>query len=165
MEKFRQRVHEVLEAKFENNTTLHKIKNRVPVTPTDLTHLQQMVLDVDPELNLDVLLDDEARFKGHLDDLIRSILGVDKEVVEGAFAGFFKKYPQLTAQQIRFLRMLKTFIAKHGSVTMDALYDDPFTQIHHESVDGLFEEEDTIGELIDIIEQFSPGRLAAEGTK
>ena len=59
--------------------------------------------------------------------------------------------------------MLQNHIARHGSVEIDRLYEDPFTTIHADGLDGVFTDEDQIQELIRIIDTFR--NPATEGTE
>jgi len=49
---------------------------------------------------------------------------------------------------------LQTFIGQHGTVQIEALYEDPFTRISTDGLDGVFDDK-TAEELITLIETFN----------
>jgi type I restriction enzyme, R subunit len=81
---------------------------------------------------------------------------MDPNVVEERFAAFARKHPQLTAKQTRFLALLQNHIARYGSITIDRLYESPFTVVDADGPDGVFEREDEIDDLLEVIGTFSP---------
>lgn len=84
---------------------------------------------------------------------VREIIGLDPQAIEDHFKGFLHAHPALTAQQVRFLNLLKNYIAQHGSIVIDKLYDAPFTAISHEGIDGVFTPDD-VSELIAVLKPF-----------
>ena len=58
--------------------------------------------------------------------------------IEEHFKQFLHAHPSLTAQQVRFMNLLKNYIAQHGSIVIETLYDAPFSSISHEGIDGVF---------------------------
>jgi type I restriction enzyme R subunit len=57
--------------------------------------------------------------------------------------------------QLRFLQMLQNHISKYGSIELERLYEEPFTVLSAEGVDGIFAEEQ-IDDLIEILGAFRP---------
>ena len=107
-----------------------------------------------PDLNLDDLLVHYPNKANRLEHAIRNIIGFDAEKVGGYFTRFVQKYPQLNAHQMRFLELLKKHIAQYGSVTLEKLYETPFTNIHSEGLDGVFPEPDQADDLVQLIQRF-----------
>ena len=56
---------------------------------------------------------------------------------------------------MKFLDLLQNHIAKYGTIKTDELYEPPFTSLHSDSLDGLFEE-GLADELFEIIGSFQP---------
>lgn len=54
-----------------------------------------------------------------------------------------------------FLDLLQNHIAKYGSIEVERLYEPPFTLLHTDSLDGLFDES-TASEVLNIIGSFKP---------
>jgi type I restriction enzyme R subunit len=91
-----------------------------------------------------------------LDFAIRSIVGLDPESVAARFAEFARRHPKLTAKQTRFLGLLQNHIARFGSVTLDRLYEQPFTVVDADGLDGVFEKPEEIDDLLDILSIYEP---------
>jgi len=80
---------------------------------------------------------------------------MDPRTISRHFAEFVLKRPDLTAKQTRFLGLVKSHLAQHGSITIDKLYEQPFTVLDSEGLDGIFGEL-KIEELIQSILPFEP---------
>lgn len=87
---------------------------------------------------------------------VREIVGLDAQAIEQHFKSFLHSHPTLTAQQVRFMNLLKTYIAQHGSIVIEKLYDAPFSSISHEGIDGVFTPAD-VGELVAVLKPFLRG--------
>lgn len=154
---YRQRVEQVLVGLFETSPTLHKIRRGEAITPAELETLVSLVLTSHPDVNLSWLTEFYPETAGDLVVAIRTIIGLEPEVVAARFAEFFAHHPQLTAKQQRFMALLQNHIAKFGAITLDKLYEAPFTQVSAEGPDGVFDDA-SVEELIAVIDRFRPGR-------
>jgi type I restriction enzyme R subunit len=152
---FRKKVQEVLLKLFDENETLQKIKAGKPVSNTDLMALTSLVLTQNPSVDQDVL---KEFFKTAtpLDYAIRSIIGMDADIVNERFVEFITAHAALTSSQISFLNLLKNYISRYGSIEIEQLYEPPFTTLHSDGLDGVFIDEDMVDELITIINAFRP---------
>lgn len=155
---YRQRVEGVLSELFNSNQTLRLIKAGKPVSEADLKALVSLVLTQHPDLDLTDLVDYYPETSGHLDLAIRGIIGLDAQAVHDRFAAFVQKHTTLNSMQIRFLSLLQNHISKYGSIEVARLYEQPFTTLNAEGLDGVFENEAQIDELIGIIESFKQPR-------
>lgn len=152
---YRMKVEKVLSDLFDQNETLQKIKAGQTVTIDELDDLISLILTQDPELDLTLLKQYYPKTADHLELAIRSIIGLDRQAVEQRFSAFVQKHPTLTATQIKFMDMLQSHIARYGSIEIDDLYEAPFTMINSQSVDGVFESESQIDDLLEIIDLFN----------
>lgn len=152
---YRNRVHHVLQDIIDENLTLQKIKAGQAVEPSELETLCSLVLTLDSSLDLHDLLDYFPETAGHLDQAIRSVIGLDAQTVHERFTLFVKEHPSLASYQIKFLDLLQNHIAKYGSIEVERLYEPPFTLLHTDSLDGLFDEP-LADELLEIIGSFKP---------
>ena len=114
--------------------------------------LCSLVLTQEPGLNLNDLKEYFSHAES-LDAAIRSIIGMDAEMVHDRFTEFVQKHPSMGSHQIKFLDLLQNHIAKFGSIQLEQLYGPPFTTLHSDSLDGLFEDP-LAEELFEIIESF-----------
>lgn len=152
---YRNRVESVLRTLFDQNDVLQRIKAGEAVTEGDLESLVSLVLAQEPDLNLSDLLNYYPETAGHLDMAIRGIIGLEPEAVKEHFNSFVHKHTTLNSMQLRFLQMLQNHIAKFGSIEIERLYEEPFTTLSSDGVDGIFAEEQ-IDDLLEIIGAFRP---------
>ena len=152
---YRNRVENVLQKLFDQNDVLQRIKAGQNVSEKDLESLVSLVLTQEPDLNLSDLLDYYPETAGNLDLAIRGIIGLKPEAVSEHFSAFVDKHTTLNSMQLRFLQMLQNHIAKYGSIEIERLYEEPFTSLSADGVDGIFADEQ-INDLIEIIGTFRP---------
>jgi type I restriction enzyme R subunit len=149
---YRNRVNNVLQAIIDQNETLRRIRLGQPVTEHDLEDLCSLVLTQEPGLDLHNLMDYFKQAES-LDQAIREIIGMDADAVRERFTQFVQAHPTLASHQIKFLDLLQNHIAKFGAIKTDDLYEPPFTTLHTDSLDGLFDES-LADELFEIIGSF-----------
>ncbi len=152
MKAYEKQVESVLTELFDKTPVLNKIRRGEPVTEKELESLSSLVLTQNPDVSLEVLQEfyDEAT---PLDQILRNIIGMEPNAVRERFEQFAHKHPHLTAKQTRFLSMLQNHIAKYGAIELERLYEDPFTLVDADGIDGVFSEEEA-DELITIISSF-----------
>jgi type I restriction enzyme R subunit len=151
---YRSRVEKVLREHFMNDPALLQIRNRKPVPEAEAERIAKLVLAVDDKANLRHLV--QAETKQSLTDVLRGLVGLDEAAVDAAFTSFVHQFPRLSAQQLRFLQLLKHHIAQNGGITVERLYEAPFTTIHSNSVDGVFTEPGQVDAIVAIIVTFQP---------
>ncbi|MFN3152900.1 DEAD/DEAH box helicase family protein [Bremerella sp.] len=152
---YRRRVESVLRKLFDQNDVLQRIKAGEEVSEDDLQALVSLVLTQEPDLNLSDLVQYYPETAGHLDLAIRSIIGLDPEAVKQRFNAFVQKHTTMNSMQLRFMQMLQNHIAKYGSIEIERLYEEPFTSLSADGVDGIFADEQ-IDDLLEIIGAFRP---------
>jgi type I restriction enzyme R subunit len=62
------------------------------------------------------------------------------------------------------MNLLKNYIAQHGTITVEKLYDSPFDSISHEGIDGVFQEAD-VSELVSLLRPFLEQTPPANGAQ
>jgi type I restriction enzyme R subunit len=152
---YRSRVESILRELFEGSDALHKIKSGLPVAAAELDSLVSDVLVRDPDLNLEDLLVHFPNKSKNLALAIRQIIGMDAERVDEHFKTFVRKYPTLNANQIRFLEMLKGYVARFGVIELEQLWDTPFTSLHTQGVDGVFTQTEQVDDLLDLLKELN----------
>lgn len=155
MQLYRQLVEETLEEIFETNSVLQRIRRGESVSEQDLESLVSLVLTQNPDVNLELLREFFPESAPPLDHIIRTIVGMEHEAVEKRFADFSRRYSE-DPRQTHFLRLLKNHIKKYGVITVEKLYEEPFITLASNGLDGVFEDDAQIGELLSIIETFQP---------
>jgi len=153
---FRQQVEKTLTPLFEQNEVLRKIRRGEPVTQAELVQLNALVHAQNPDIELATLRDFFPDSSASLDQLLRTIVGMDAKALDKAFTQFVQAHHiRLTSRQQRFIAMLKNHISKQGAVRVEELYDQPFTQVHDEGLEGVFPDSETADALVALIEQFN----------
>ncbi|MCB1851644.1 MAG: DEAD/DEAH box helicase family protein, partial [Gammaproteobacteria bacterium] len=155
MKVYEKQVESILIGLFEKEPVLKKIRRGEPVTENELESLSSLVLTQHPDVSLDLL----KQFYGEarpLDQILRTIIGMEANAVRVRFEQFVHRHPHLTAKQTRFLSLLQNHIARYGAIALERLYEDPFTLVDANGIDGVFGEEEA-DELIGIINTFDPG--------
>lgn len=161
MKAYQQIVEAELKRHFDTNPTLKKIRGGEAVSEADIQALVSLVLTQSPNASRDVLEEFFADTALPLDFAIRSTVGLDPDAVAARFADFARRHPSLTAKQTRFLGLLQNHIARFGSVTLDRLYEQPFTVVDADGLDGVFEKPEEIDDLLDILSVFAPPAKAS----
>ena len=156
MKAYQQIVEAELRKHFATDPTLKKIRAGEPVSEKDLEALVSLILTQSPNASREVLAEFFSATAEPLQYAIRAIIGMDPKAVEERFGDFARKHPQLTAKQTRFLALLQNHIARYGSITIDRLYESPFTVVDADGLDGVFEREDEVNDLLQIIRAFGP---------
>ncbi|RVM95946.1 DEAD/DEAH box helicase family protein [Sinorhizobium meliloti] len=165
MKAYQQIVEAELRKHFDTNPTLKKIRAGEAVSEADIQALVSLVLIQTPDASREVLEEFFAETALPLDFAIRSIVGLDPDAVSARFANFALRHPSLSAKQTRFLGLLQNHIARFGSVTLDRLYEQPFTVVDADGLDGIFEKPQEIDDLLDILSVFAPPAGAGADTQ
>lgn len=153
---YRRRLKDILAGMLAANPTLQKIHKGEPIAETELKTLTSTILTSHPGVSLEVLNEFYGRTADQLQLTVREIIGLDAHAIEEHFKQFLHAHPCLTAQQVRFMNLLKNYIAQHGSIVIETLYDAPFSSISHEGIDGVFAPAD-VTELVAVLKPFLRG--------
>ena len=164
MKAYEHLVEAELKKHFKNNPVLKKIRAGQPVSEDDLQVLVSLVLTQNPHVTRKNLKEFFQLTALPLDIAIRSIVGIDPEAVKAKFSEFVLKHPSLTAKQIRFLVLLQNHIIKFGFITIEKLYDQPFTVVDADGPEGIFDRLEDVDDLMKIINLFAPPPESEDGT-
>jgi type I restriction enzyme R subunit len=151
---YKRRVESVLREHFTENPILQRIRAGKMVREEDLEELAALVLQIDDKANVKHLSGRDPEVKRSLLGVFRALVGLDAAAVEQAFTVFVHGHPRLSSQQLRFLQTLQNYIAQNGGIELERLYEPPFTTIHAESVDGVFQDTGDVDALLAIISVF-----------
>ena len=159
---YRQQIQGALEPLFTTSPVLVKIRQGAPVTDQELDELSKLVLVQNPNVDIKVLKDFYPEASAGLDQILRTMVGMDNNAVAERFAEFAASN-NLNSQQIRFLDMLKNHIRDFGTIEMKQLFEVPFTRIHGEGITGVFTDMDQVVAIKEIVDSFavSVGKPAA----
>ena len=136
---YRQEVEKTLAPLFESNDVLQKIRSGQAVTEADLAILSALVHTQNPNVDLHTLKEFFPESTAGLDQILRTIVGMDAVQIEKEFTAFVQQvHTHLNAKQQRFIGMLKNHLCRYGSVDLDELYEAPFNQIDDAGLEGVF---------------------------
>ncbi len=158
MASYRLKVEQALNALFEQNPILQKIRNGTAVSLAELDNLNALIHTQHPDIDLNIL-------KGFYDtaapmeQILRSIVGMNADKVNQHFADFIQHYPSLNARQVKFLSLLKRQIAQSGAIEINSLYEMPFAALGE--LDSLFTNEQQIDDLLAIVQSFGKQPIMA----
>ena len=144
-------VEQALQSLFDNNSILQKIRKGEAVTEQELDNLNALLHTQNLDVDLEVLKTfyDTAT---PLEQVLRSIVGMEAEAVNQQFAEFIQSYPKLTARQVQFLGLLKRQIATTGAIELSSLYEMPLAALG--DIDTLFNDDQQIDHLLNIVKSF-----------
>lgn len=161
---YRQRAKELLDNLVSTNPILQKIKAHEAVSEDDLKNLTSTILTTHPTVSLDALNQFYGRTADQLHITLQELVGLEPEKVNEHFTDFVHLHPNLTSQQVRFIDLLKTYIANYGFIDIAKLYEAPFTSVSANGVDGVFKESD-VDDLVSVLKPFikptAPGASAS----
>nr|WP_280519586.1 DEAD/DEAH box helicase family protein [Streptomyces prasinopilosus] len=148
--RFRQKAQAYL-ARHLNNLSLQKLRRNKPLTQQDLDELGHMLVDAQIGTESDLLA---AAEKAHgLGRFIRSLVGLEREAVEEAFATFLQDTGATRAQQ-DFVRLVIDHLTDNGELDPNLLWEDPFNRDDPSGVSGIFS--DPVP-LVEVIRRFNAG--------
>lgn len=150
MKTYRHRVEQVLREIMDQSAALRKIRAGQPVSEEDIAELTEQVALRDPNLDLDMLL--ESCNADKLEEALFQIVGLSAEAVNERFTAFARLYPELTANQLRFLELMKSYISNHGVLRIEQLYLSPFSALG--GLDGVFSDH-LKKELVTIVKEIT----------
>lgn len=136
----------------ENHIAIYKLKRNVPLTEEDLTQLEEMLFsseEVESKERFEQVYGKDMSLKL----FIRQIVGLDRNAAKAAFAKYLEG-SNISANQIRFVENIIDYLTQNGIMNPGLLYEPPFTDIHYEGLDGLFNENDS-DQIISLIRSFN----------
>lgn len=152
---YKQKVEQYLK-KHSTHITIHKLRNNVPITHSELEELERMLFEQGS-------LGTKAEFvkaygEQSLGSFIRSIVGLDANAAKLAFGDILIN-KTLNSQQIRFIDTIINFFVVNGTIDPSMLFEPPFTDINSSGIAGLFDDETQI-KLIQLIEKVNENAVA-----
>ncbi|MGE0304250.1 MAG: DEAD/DEAH box helicase family protein [Acidimicrobiia bacterium] len=121
--RFRSRAEAYLRAHL-GNVALERLRRNKQLTPTDLSALEQMLIDSGAGQKVDVHW--VAEKAGGLGIFIRGLVGLDRETAVEAFADYLDA-GKFTVDQIRFINLIVNELTKNGIVEPGRLFESPYT--------------------------------------
>ena len=160
---YEKKVKEYLRSHLDH-LVIRRLRTNQPLTATDLKGLESTLVEIgegDGETLLSGLLArSEAPSLAHF---VRSLVGLDRVAAQAAFSAFLNDR-SLTPPQIRFVEMVIDQLTARGVMEASALYEPPFSSLHAEGPDALFDgKENVIEGIFETLEAVSSGLIADAG--
>ena len=136
----------------EDHLTLQRLRRNQQLTPADLTSLEEMLLQSGAGSREDV---DRAREEAEgLGILVRSLVGLDREAAQEAFAEF-SAGAGFGANQLRFLALVVEHLTRNGVMAAERLFESPFSDNAPQGPQSLFSDEQLHGivAVLDVVRQ------------
>lgn len=144
---YKVRVERIIRENIDN-PVIKKIREGIQLTHEDIEELEEILFNDLPEEEKEMYLQ-MFKNRGDLTLLIRQIVGLDPNAVKKAFAKFLEGR-NLNADQISFINTILDHVVAKGIMSLNDLYEQPFTNINSGGLDGVFSEKDSI-KIISII--------------
>ena len=121
-----------------NDVVILRLRSNQPLTRDDLSELEHTLIRIGEDDGETLLSNLLARSESpSLPYFVRSLVGMDRAAAQSAFSTFLSDR-SLTPQQIRFIELIIDQLTSRGVMEASALYEPPFTAIHHEGPEALF---------------------------
>ena len=140
----------------ETDPTLQNIREGLPVPDQEMESFVSRLLEQSSGSERAMLEEFFRTATEPLEHTIRAIIGMDSNAVIECFNEFERKHPELTEKQSQFLVLVQNHIARYGSITVDRLYEQPFTVLDADGLDGVFGVEQEIIDFLEVIQMFAP---------
>ena len=144
-----------------DHLVIHRLRTNQPLTDADLKGLESTLAEIGEEDGDTLLSGLLARSESpSLAHFVRSLVGLDRTAAQAAFSGFLADR-SLTAPQIRFIKMVIDQLSARGVIEASALYEPPFSNLHAEGPDALFDGNAKVIEgVFEVLQQVNSGLVA-----
>lgn len=163
---YRKSVIAWLEEQKEEVVAIHKLFHNQPLTRKDFDTLEKLIFNAEVVGDKEKLFQSfrifEERKEVNLGLFVRSVLGLDPQAVDQAFAKFTNAH-QLTGKQNDFMKLLRKRLSKIGTIELADLLDDPFSYIHEGGPSAVFGQLEP--EFIACIEELNAQAMPPNGQK
>lgn len=133
--------------KNKSHLVVNKLHKNIPITHKELALLENLLFEDSIGTK-----EDYKREYGDmpLGNFIRSVVGLDIEVVNSLFADYINK-ENLKPEQITFIKTLINYLNVNGTLDKSLLVKPPFNESHDEGIIGVFDETN-VRQIISIID-------------
>ena len=134
----------------KHEITISKLSSNEPITMEELHHLEKILFDGERGTKEDFV---RIYGKKPLGEFILSIIGMDSEAANKAFADFLQA-GNLRADQMTFINTIITYLTQNGTIDKKMLFEPPFTDVNDQGLLGVFDDAEAI-KIIGIIDEIN----------
>ena len=144
-----------------DHLVIRRLRTNQPLTEADLKGLESALVEIGEEDGESLFSRLLARSASpSLAHFVRSLVGMDRTAAQAAFSGFLSDR-SLTPPQIRFIEMVIDQLTARGVIEASALYEPPFSNLHAEGPEALFDGHDeVIDGVFETLRQVNSGLVA-----
>ena len=139
----------------KHHLTISKLSTNHPITATELDILEKILFDGKERGSKDDFF--KAYGEQPLGQFIRSILGLEVEAAQVAFADFLKA-GSLRADQMTFINNIISYLSKNGTIDKRMLFESPFTDINDQGLLGVFDDAEAV-KIISILDHINANAM------
>ncbi|MCG8182754.1 DEAD/DEAH box helicase family protein [Tenacibaculum piscium] len=134
--------------KNKSHLVIDKLHKNIPITDKELSLLESLLFDEENSTKQDY---QKEYGELPLGKFIRSIIGLDIEVVNTLFASYIQN-ENLQPAQISFINKLINYLNINGTLDKSLLVKPPFTETHDNGIIGVFSNEQDIRKIIAVVD-------------
>lgn len=135
--------------KNKHHLTINKLTTNVPITQQELNELEKILFTESVAGTKEQFIKEYG--ERPLGAFIRSITGLEEDSVDQAFADFLQT-GNLRADQMTFVRTIKSHLTKNGTIDKEMLFEPPFTDLNDQGLVGVFENDADVIKIVKIID-------------
>jgi type I restriction enzyme R subunit len=135
----------------KDQLVIHKLQTNQAITTAELEQLEKILFDNDERGSKEDYVAEYG--EQPLGVFVRSIIGLDIEAANQAFADFLQA-GNLKADQMTFINNIITHLTINGTIDKTRLFESPFTDINDQGLLGVFSDAEAV-RLINIIDKIN----------
>ncbi|MEE7456196.1 restriction endonuclease subunit R [Methylorubrum populi] len=142
--------------KHEDHIALSRLRHGKALTPTDLVELEKML--VEAGIGDTEAIERAREASAGFGRFVRSLVGLDRQAVNDAFAGFLGS-GTASREQIEFVGLVVDHLTAQGVMEPGLLYESPFTDVAPQGPEQVFDDAET-SRLFEVIDALNRSAVA-----
>lgn len=156
LEKFRAKTKAYLRNR-EDNLAIRKLRSNRPITESDLSSLEQMLME--SGIGGPDYVENAAERSHGLGLFVRSLVGLEQGAAKEALADFIYA-KEFNSVQIDFVNLIIDHLCTTGVVEAARLYESPFTDVSPQGPEGIFRS-DQVDQLVEALHKVQSNAVAS----
>ncbi|WP_319229952.1 DEAD/DEAH box helicase family protein [Draconibacterium orientale] len=148
LQSYRDRVESYVR-KNKNHLTIRKLSTNEPITPAEVKELERLLFNEETVGTREQFLLEYGEMP--LGRFIRSIVGLEVSAANALFADFIQD-TKLSADQIKFIDTIISYLTTNGVIDKTMLFEPPFTDVNDQGITGVFDDADVV-KIVSLIDR------------